>query len=169
MQLISENTNYVNYLIELSQSGRKSAFFDLCEITLKNVFTTIYRLVADYELSKKITKKTFLIAWENIKNYDNKISFLLWLKDIAINISLIEMPKLPPRKLDNSILKENKIKKLEKLIMNLDYKRRIIFVLHDLEGYSYEEISKYLGNNFIDEIKTLIIETREYLIDEVCE
>lgn len=168
MKITIENTNYVNYLIELSQSGRKSAFFDLCEINLKNVFTMVYRLTADYETSKKVVIKTFLKAWEELKSYDYKISFVLWLKNIAIKISLLDMGKLPRQKTDDFKYAESRTKKLEALIMNLDYERRVIFVLHDIEGYTYEEIAQYLGNDFIDEIKTKLIETREYLINEVC-
>ncbi|MEG8946237.1 sigma factor-like helix-turn-helix DNA-binding protein [Rosettibacter firmus] len=167
MKLFSENTNYVNYLIELSQAGRKSAFFDLCEINLKNVFTVIYYLTLDYELSKKIAVKTFLQAWENIKYYDYKISFALWIKDIAIKFAIQHVNRLviPNKEIE---LTDDKLKNLELLIMNLDYERRIIFILHDLEGYTYEEIANYLETDTIDDIKAKLIETRNYIISKIC-
>ncbi len=167
MKLQSENTNYVNYLIELSQAGRKSAFFDLCEISLKSLFTTIYYLTADYELSKKIAVKTFVDAWERIKDYDFKISFALWLKNIAIKLSIQNIDRLviPNQEIE---LTNNKLKNLEKLLLNLDYERRIIFVLHALEGYTYEEIANFLNYELIDEIKSKLIETRNFLIKKIC-
>lgn len=167
MKLTTENTNYVNYLIELSQSGRKNAFFDLCEINLKNVFTTVYRLLADYELAKKATVQAFLDAWNNIKNYDYKISFVLWIKDFAVKAAISNLNRFKPASEDIKDF-DDKVKKLENLIMNLDYNRRIIFVLHDMEGYKYEDIANYIGTDFIDEIKTILMETREYLINAVC-
>lgn len=162
-----ENTNYVNYLIELSQSGRKNAFFDLCEINLISVFTIIYRLTADYDLSRKLTINTFLEAWDKIKNYDYKISFVLWIKNIAIRHALENLNRLSTSSIDIEMT-EDRLKNLENLIMNLDYERRIIFVLHDLEGYSYEEITELVGYDFLDEVKTKLIETRNYLINKLC-
>ncbi|MDH7603652.1 MAG: sigma factor-like helix-turn-helix DNA-binding protein [Melioribacter sp.] len=162
-----ENTNYVNYLIELSQNGRKSAFIDLCEINLTNVFTIIYRLTAEYDLSKKLTVVTFLEAWEKIKNYDFKISFVLWIKNIAISHALENLNRLSISTQDINPT-EDRLKNLENIIMNLDYERRIIFVLHDLEGYTYEEIANFLHSDFIDEIKTKLIEIRNYLINKIC-
>lgn len=178
MKSITENTNYVNYLIELSQSGRKNAFFDLCEINLKNVFTTVYRLLADYELSKKVTLKALLDAWDKIRTYDYKIAFALWLKGFAVRAAIsnlfdrLNINRNYERSNFNNYSQDEK--NLEHLIMNLDYYRRIIFVLHDLEGYNYEDIAKFLGLDpsnklgFIDEIKTILMETREYLINAVC-
>ncbi len=162
-----ENTNYVNYLIELSQNERKSAFFDLCEINLSSVFTIIYRLTADYDLSRKLTVTTFLKAWEKIKNYDYKIPFVLWIKNIAINLALENLNRIAGSSQEIN-LTEDRLKNLENLIMNLDYERRIIFVLHDLEGYSYEEVANFLNYDFVDEIKIKLIETRKYLINKIC-
>lgn len=167
MKLFSENTNYVNYLIELSQVGRKSAFFDLCEINLKNIFTVIYYLTVDYELSKKIAVYTFLQAWDKIKYYDYSISFALWIKDIAIKLAIQHVNRLviPNKEIEFT---DDKLKNLELIIMNLDYERRIIFILHDLEGYTYEEIANYLETDSIDDIKIKLIETRNCIISKIC-
>ncbi len=162
----SENTNYVNYLIELSQAGRKNAFFDLCEINLKNVFTTVYRLLADYNQARSITIETFISAWEEIKSYDYKIPFALWIKQIAINAAIPKINKASIIKLPD-VLPDDSKKKLETLIMNLDYFRRTIFVLHDLEGYNYDQIAQFLWYDKTDEIVMTLMETREYLIEAV--
>ena len=34
--------------------GGKELFLDLCELNLRNVFTVAYRLVADFETTKKL-------------------------------------------------------------------------------------------------------------------
>ncbi|MGK9475607.1 RNA polymerase sigma factor [Melioribacter sp. OK-6-Me] len=163
----SENTNYVNYLIELSQAGRKNAFFDLCEINLKNVFTTVYRLLADYNSARTITIETFINAWEEIKSYDYKIPFVLWIKKIAVTTTIPKIDKIRIVKLPE-VLPDDPRKKLELLIMSLDYFRRTIFVLHDLEGYDYDQIAQFLWYDKTDEIVMALMETREYLIEAVC-
>ena len=165
----TENTNYVDYLIELSQNGRKRAFLDLCEINLKNIFTVAYRLSADYEAAKKITLKIFFYGWDNIKDYGSNLPFSLWVKNLTVLYAIRELrtltvPKAPKKKRESCT---SEVEYLESLIMSLPFEERIIFVLHDLEGYTYPEIHDFINDFSVDEIKTKLINTREYLIGEV--
>jgi RNA polymerase sigma-70 factor, ECF subfamily len=163
------NTNYVDYLIETARAGSKRAFFDLCEINLKNIFTISFRLLADYQETKKITLDTFWGAWNNFKDYNPNISFAVWIKNLAILYSI--------NKLRNSSLQipaiadkssySSKTEYLEKLITTIPTDERIIFVLHDLEGYSYKEISHFFQELEIDEIKTKLVNTREFLMGKI--
>lgn len=162
----NENTNYVTYLIELSQAGRKNAFFDLCEINLRNVFTISYRLYPDFDVAKKITLKTFLIAWEGIKSFNPQKSYALWLKSLAIKASLKELSKsgVSLKPVLSKTLYAHEHEKIENLIMNLPNLDRIIFVLHDLEGYDYDEIKDFLEDLSVDEIKSKLLDIREQLM-----
>lgn len=163
------NTNYVDHLIEMSKSGSKRAFFDLCEINLKNIFTISYRLLADYDATKKITLDTFGGAWDNFKNYDSSVPFAIWIKNLAIRYSINKLRsasfQIPAVKEKANYNSESEY--LEKLIMALQIDERIIFVLHDLEGYSYKEIRNFFEELEIDEIKTKLINTREYLMSKI--
>lgn len=164
-----ENTNYVDYLIELSQDGRKRAYLDLCELNLKNVFTVAYRLVANYEATEKIVLKIFFWGWDNIKEYGSNLPFSLWIKNLTIRHSINELKQMNVPK---AALKErgkctSELDYLESLIAALPLDERIIFVLHDLEGYSYNEIHNFLKGMDLDEIKTKLINTREYLMSEI--
>lgn len=161
-----ENTTYINYLIDMSKSGRQRGFLELCEINLRNVFTVVFRLLNNFEVSKKITAKTFLIAWNEIKECPKHKPFILWLKDIAIRLSMEELD-------NDSFIKQQQAEKpqsnseieyLEFFIKQLPVQERTIFVLHDLEGYSYWEIQKFFPNLIQDEIKTILIQTRQLLI-----
>jgi RNA polymerase sigma-70 factor (ECF subfamily) len=164
--LSNENTNYISYLIDLAKSGRQRAFIDLAAINLKNVFTVSYRLLADYELAKKNTSKTFHHAWESIKTFDKEISFPIWIKSLAIQLCIEELSHQslfsPDSKKHLTNLSESE--RLESLIISLPIIDRIIFVLHDLEGFSYREIKAYFDDLIVDEIKTKLIETRNYLM-----
>jgi RNA polymerase sigma-70 factor (ECF subfamily) len=164
--LENENTNYVTYLIELSQAGRKNAFFDLCKISLRNVFTVAYRLYPDYDKAQRITLRTFLIVWENIKTFDPKKSFMLWLKNVTIKLVLKELMNsgvsLNPIKAKTIYAHDNE--RIENMIMNLPNEDRIIFVLHDIEGYDYDEMKDFLENLTVDEIKSKLLDIRKQLI-----
>lgn len=161
-----ENTQYVSYLVELAKQGRRNAYFDLCNINQRNVFTVVYRLLTDYELSKKITVAVFLVAWDNIKSYNPKISFALWIKDLAVKYSVRELEKRGEIKLNDASASID-LPRLEHIIMTLSNEERIIFVLHDLEGYNYYEITTFLTHLSIDEVKTKLISTRESLIKQL--
>ena len=56
---------------------------------------------------------------------------------------------------------------LESHILSLPQDDRIIIILHDIEGYSYKEISNFFEGLEIDEIKSKLINTREYLINKI--
>jgi RNA polymerase sigma-70 factor, ECF subfamily len=168
--LLGENTNYVDYLVNLSKEGRTRSFIDLCEINLRNVYSVIYRLICDTNAARSLTILTFLKAWERIEEYDDKKSFALWIKKLAITYSIIEMQTNPR----DIALPQNRNKFnsesdfLESLIVSLPTNERIIFVLHDLEGYSYEEISKsFVENMVIDEVRSILIKTRENMMEQL--
>ena len=165
----SENTNYVDYLIELSQDGRKRAFLDLCELNLRSIFTVAYRLVADFETTKKIVLKVFFYGWDNIKDYGSNLPFSLWIKNLTIRYSINELrqvvvQKSIPKAKDKCTSEDEY---LESLIMSLPIDERIIFVLHDLEGYSYQEIKNLMNELELDEIKTKLLNTRDFLMGEI--
>lgn len=162
-----ENTTYLNYLIEISKSGRQRGFLDLTQITLPSVYTTVSRLMNNIENSKRVVVKTFLAAWKEIKYFDEKIPLIIWLKNIAVKFAIEEL-SVRHFVTQKAIEDEDKLSESEKLeiaIQNLPFEERIIFVLHDLEGYSYDEIKNLFPNYIIDEIKTILANARKILID----
>lgn len=167
--MIVDNTNYVEYLIELSKVGRKRSFIDLCEINLRNVYTVAYRLLSNEEEAQKVTLHTFVKSWEKIKEYNGKIPFSIWMKNTAIEYSIRMLnhrdANYAERKRPIKISSEQEF--LESHILSLPKDDRIIIILHDIEGYSYKEISIFFEDLEIDEIKSKLINTREYLISKI--
>lgn len=163
------NTNYIIYLIELSMQRRRQAFIELCGINLKNVFTVSYRLLTDLEEAKKFSVKTFLKTWDKIKHFDESESFSHWVKNIAVQFAIEELFRIHEEKTLNDRKKKSTsgVTDLEELIISLSVEDRVIFVLHDLEGYSYRDIGVYFPELILDEIKTRLIKTREYLIGKL--
>lgn len=166
----SENTTYINYLIEISKTGRQRGFLDLCEIILPNIYTVVFRLINDVDLAKRITIKTLVNAWGEMKDFDIRQPFVNWIKNAAILLSVDELAKNPALSQPSAGLSNNQeAKDLENLIKQLAPMNRIIFVLHDLEGYSYREIMRFFPEFIEDELKTNLIQTRQYLIGSIAQ
>ncbi len=164
-----ENTTYLNYLIEISKNGRQRGFLDLCQITLPNVYTTVFRLMNNIESAKRVTIKTYLTAWKEIKSFDEKQPLIIWLKNIAINLAMEELSvrHFVTQKIVEDEDKLSDVEKLEIAIQNLLFEERIIFVLHDLEGYNFQEIKNLFSEYLIDEIKTILASARRSLIEKL--
>jgi DNA-directed RNA polymerase specialized sigma24 family protein len=164
--MADENTTYINYLIDISKAGRQRGFLELCEINLRNVFTVVYRLLDNLDAAKRITAKAFLKSWSEIKEIPKNKPFQLWIKGIAIILAMeeLENAKLTSNQKSEAPSNINSTEYLEFLIKQLPVIERTIFVLHDLEGYSYREIQYFFPNLIEDELKTILIQTRQLLI-----
>jgi DNA-directed RNA polymerase specialized sigma24 family protein len=167
--MAEENTTYINYLIDISKSGRQRGFLELCEINLRNVFTVVYRLLNDMDAAKMITAKTFLKAWHEIKECPKHKSFQMWIKGIAIILAMeeLENANFADQQKSETPTSNSEIEHLELSIKQLPLQERTIFVLHDLEGYSYKEIQYFFPNLIEDELKTVLIQTRQLLITKL--
>lgn len=164
-----ENTTYLNYLIEISKTGRQRGFLDLCQITLPNVYTTILRLMNNLETAKAVTVKTYLTAWKEIKNFNEKIPLIIWLKNIAVNLAMEELSvrHFVTQKATTTEENLSELEILERAIQNLPFEERIVFVLHDLEGYSFSEIKAFFPESIIDELKTNLTNARTILVEKL--
>ena len=162
--MTNENTNYVNYLIDLSQRGRKNAFFDLCEINLRTIFTLSYRLTSNYKLAQEVTLSSFKEALDEIKSYSNRESFVVWLMKITVKKTVHALNENEFVDKDFSEKREN-LAEIERLILNLPAMERVVFVLHDLSGFSIKEIINYFQGYSEDDIKTKLLETRYKLMN----
>jgi RNA polymerase sigma-70 factor (ECF subfamily) len=165
----NENTNYVSYLVDIAKTGRKRAYVELVEITLRNVFTISYRVYSDIEFAKKNSIRTLLKGWEKLNELEAEESFAVWMKKLAVQCALDELfsSNLSNAAEKKQIKSNSRDEYLESLLNNLPLEERIIFVLHDLEGFSYNEVNSFFGDLVKDEIKSKLINTREYLMEQL--
>lgn len=160
--------DYINMLISAAKQGRKNSFLDLCEFNLKKIYNFCFRMLADVKLAEITTEEVFEQAWNSIKSVRDDIPFELWLRGIALVITLDEI-RTNIRKnkfnITNKTLPEIS-NKYDVFLLNLSDKERIIFLLHEIEGYKYTEISDVLYEYSLEEIKQTNISTREKLVRE---
>ena len=158
-----QDNKLIKALVLNAQLGNNSAFEQLYQITIEPIYVLILRLAGDTSSAEILTKKTYVNAGQKISQKDEFISILSWLKKIAIETVLADksIEKKSDGTLDAKILGDNP---LERYIQDLEFRNRLIYILHDIENFSFEEISKLSGISD-NEIKSLLVNTRENLIN----
>lgn len=160
-------------LLHKAKNGDICAFEDLISKYEKKVYNTVLRIIRDKEAAKDISQEVFIKVYKSLKNFNEKSKFSTWLYRIAVNTSIDELRKNKNRynniSLDNpdpehdntrqaefeisgskdtpeeKLIKKEKIKELYKAINMLQEDQRILILLRDIQGLSYDEISDVTG------------------------
>ena len=75
-------------VVALAQKGREPAFRELVRRYERPVFSLVYRMVRDRELSEDLTQDTFIKVLTHIDKYRSEFKFSSWLFKIANNVAI---------------------------------------------------------------------------------
>ena len=151
-------------LIRLSREGSEEAFGELVKKYRIKVFNLAYSLTRDRDVADDLAQEAFIKAYYALPRFQSRSGFGTWLYRIAINHVrdyLRKKSRMIQISIENikesSILQEDKTMKEEKesteeqrkqlvhqSIRSLPVKHQAILSLRDIQGFSYEEISKIL-------------------------
>ena len=170
-----------------SQKGDIKALEELIRRVQKNIFTMFSYLTDKRQDIADLTQEALLKMAKNIRNLKDVNRFRSWLNQIVTNIFFVylkEHAKYDRLELDNDKLLEIKDKigcepgekclfsEMEKLIkaalLTLPDNLRIVLVLREYEGLSYEDISK-ITNTTLGTVKSRISRARLKLQEELKE
>lgn len=147
-------------LLELirNPATQEQGFRGLIENYQVRVYGVIRKMVVIHEDADDVLQNTFIKAFKNIRKFKGDSSLFTWLYRIAINESLNflekkkrhlffpleDHQKVMEAYLDNSPYfgGEEIEKKLQKILLSLPEKQRLVFNLKYYEDLSYEEISQ---------------------------
>ena len=186
--------DFEGQLIEKSKSGSIEAFEQLIVQYEKKAYNIAFRIMGNEEDAKDMTQEAFIRIFKSIGSFKEQSSFSTWMYRIVTNICLDELRRRKNERLtyggsieetidsnteDSRILgspskdtPESAYEKLEKkqAIMkainelNTDYKS--VIVLRDIQGFSYDEISKMLDCSS-GTVKSRINRARNILKDKL--
>jgi RNA polymerase sigma-70 factor, ECF subfamily len=150
-----------------AQDGDVSCFEMLYARHKRRVFSLCLRMTGNYAEAEDFTQEAFLQLHRKIKLFRGESAFSTWLHRLSVNIVLMHFRKknlaeisleelLEPHQGEESPRKElgmtdNVLRgsidrvALERAIEELPPGYRIIFVLHDVEGYEHNEIAEMLS------------------------
>ena len=160
-------------LINAFKEGDQTAFQDLVLKYEQRVYNHCLRMVGDDVESYDLTQEVFIKVFRKIKNYEHAYSFYTWLYRITVNccIDFLRKKKRTVQGIsltaanttegieagrdhdipDQSFLPDAYLENLElsdvlkEAIGGLSEKLRVIVILKEVEGFSYEEIADILG------------------------
>ncbi|HJR17905.1 MAG TPA: sigma-70 family RNA polymerase sigma factor [Gemmatimonadales bacterium] len=122
------------------------------------VFRLVYRMAGDLDRAQDYTQETFIKAFEKLREFRGEAALSTWLGSIAISITLNGLRKvrrtsdremnlddgMPAGRLDRQAEPDLK-ERLSRAIDDLPEGYRAVFVMHDVEGYTHQEIAASLG------------------------
>lgn len=161
-------------LVERAKRGDAEAFEQLASQYYRKVYNIAYRVIGNPEDASDVAQEAFERAYLSLPEFRGDSSFQTWLLRITNNACLDELRRRKRRKVtsldepmsvedgemdrqlaiaDEADGPEQALERLEvqrvvqESINALDEEYRVVVVMRDIQGYSYNEIAETLGIN----------------------
>lgn len=171
-----------NKIIEHFKNGDTSVFEGLVLKYQDRIYTLCRYMLENPQDAEDAAQDTFIKAYRGLAGYSPTATFYTWLYRIAVNTCLDHKRNFTFRSLFFSADKENQIDSfpsrdpspesvyaakqsmhaLQSALGRLSNKLRVVIVLSELEGLSYEEIAEFLDVS-VGTVKSRISRAREEL------
>ena len=170
MQLDNSQNRFIysdEQLMSLFQGGDENAYIELVNRYKDKLINFIFNYLGDLELSEDVVQETMIKLYQKKHYYKEIAKFSTWLYTIAKNLANTELRKRKQRKttLLSQFSKDDKTYELpsndpepgqeiqtdivNKIIRDavdqLSEKFKIVIVLRDIQGLSYEDISEIIN------------------------
>ena len=177
-------------LIAASQKGQLGAFNHLVLAYQQMVYNTAYRLLGDRDAAADASQEAFLAAFQAIKSFRGG-SFRAWLLRIVTNACYDQLrakKRRPTTSLDallvdasensypsrmvspdNHVMRRELQAELQRGLLSLPEEQRLVVILSDVQGLSYEEIATATNTN-LGTVKSRLsrarAKLRDFLLDQ---
>ena len=152
--------------LTLAQTGDHQAFAQIYSIHKRRIYSLCLRMVGNTAEAEDLTQEAFLQLHRKIATFRGDSAFSTWLHRLAVNVVLMHLRKkrTPLISLDEAMepTPENGPGRsfgapdlslsgsidrlaLERAVAALPAGYRLIFILHDIEGYEHNEIATILS------------------------
>ncbi len=150
-------------LVAETLAGRIEVFQELYDRFYARAYRLAYGMTGRYELAEDLTQEIFLRAYQKLGKYDRKSSFATWFYRLAVNSSLNyrkremkdtlnttefheQLPMAGASKvMETSILRQQIQGQINRALLSLKPKLRVIVILKDIEGLQISDIAERLN------------------------
>jgi RNA polymerase sigma factor (sigma-70 family) len=146
-------------IIHEAKRGSKDAFATLVHRFKDHVYRYAYGMLGDPMEAEDASQEAFIKCYYSLSRLENEFSFASWLTRIISNVCFDRLKK-QQREIKSATgtsgdfeyrdavdyrLAEDLKKSIEEGMRQLSPDHRQMILLHDVQGYRYEEIAKLLG------------------------
>ncbi|GIV96914.1 MAG: RNA polymerase subunit sigma-24 [Herpetosiphonaceae bacterium] len=180
-------TEYERQLLAASQRGEIESFNLLVKQYEGRVYGLAYRMLGDPDAAADVAQETFFSAYRHLRSFRGG-SFSAWLLRIATNACYDQLrarkrrqtisidaagddPDDPPLQLqdqgegpDAAALRAELAGEIQRGLLTLPEEQRVILILSDIQGLSYEEIAEVTGTQ-LGTVKSRLSRARAKLRD----
>ncbi|MDR1814370.1 MAG: sigma-70 family RNA polymerase sigma factor [Tannerella sp.] len=144
-------------------SKQRDAFTRVVNLFSEKLYWQIRKMVLDHEDANDILQNTFLKAWTNLDGFRGESKISTWMHKIAVNECITFLNK--QRSMNNVPLDDTDVylldtlraddyfdgdeldMKLQKAVLSLPEKQRIVFNMKYYDDMKYEDMSEVLGTS----------------------
>jgi len=146
-----------------NENSRNFAFRQLMLQEQEKIYRLTRRMVIDHEDANDLVQTTFIKVFENIHDFEGKSRLSTWIYRIAVNealnflrhkrrkmfIPIVDVERQLSGKIDtgSNFCGDEIEKKLQKAILTLPEKQRLVFNMRYYENIKYDEMSEILGTS----------------------
>jgi|SRR5690606_23715916 len=145
-------------------STREEAFGWLLKKYQQKIYWHVRRFIIDHDDTDDVVQDVFIKVWRNLENFREDSQLYTWLFRIATNESITFLNKKKQKQMQSldeegseylaesltsaSYFNGNEVQlKLQKALLTLPDKQRLVFNMKYFEDMKYEEISAVLGTS----------------------
>lgn len=178
-------------LVEKSKAGDLEAFGELVALYQRQVYTVAYRFMGNRDDAWDMAQEAFVRAYQAMAGFRGDCSFRTWVYRIAANacrdelrrrqhrpVASLDEPvfceegEIPRQLATGSLSPADVVEKrenaayLQDLITGLAAEFRVVLVMRDVQGFSYEEIARELDIS-LGTVKSRLSRARKALRDRI--
>lgn len=158
-------------IVRAVQDGQTESYAKLVDRHKDQVYGMLMRLTGDPQAAEELAHETFVRAYQAIGQFRGDSRFSTWLTQIAVNVArdrvrelqrnrFVSLDELLERDADAPVFAEARphydplaevserdlLKRFEQALQTLPAAYREIFLLHHMQGISYEDIAVMTGD-----------------------
>jgi RNA polymerase sigma-70 factor (ECF subfamily) len=150
-------------LIARAASGDRAAFREVYARHRSDVARLVFRMIGARPEADDVIQEVFFQVFRSLKDFRGQSKFTTWLHRVTVNVVLMHRRSAKSRPVyadespqdtmldthqalpDEDFARRERMRAFRRLLDRLAEKKRVVFILHELEGMAPAEIAKVVG------------------------
>jgi RNA polymerase sigma-70 factor, ECF subfamily len=149
-------------LVARCRQGEREAFRELFVRHRADVVRLVYRMLGPRADVEDVVQDVFLQVYRSLRDFRGDAKFSTWLHRVTVNVVLMarraaksrpthdgtlddDAPQLDGVLPDEDASRRERLRAFQRCIDRLPEKKRVVFILHELEGLPAAEIASVVG------------------------